>query len=213
MSAPVRVYRVPHSTNVTRIALAAGLKGIPVEWVDIPWDDRTEIVRVSGQPLAPVLVAGDEVVADSPRILHWLEERHPEPPLLPADPHARAAIAVFCAWFNGVWKRPPNAIDAERAKTLRGEPVDEAAIARWGAELEGALALFEGLLAGGDFLFGSRPTLADVTAWPFLRYPVLGVPADDTEPFHHILVEFMPLGDGYPRLEAWVRRVDGLPQA
>lgn len=212
--APVRVYRVPHSTNVVRVALAAALKGVPVEWVDVPWDDRSEIVRVSGQPLAPVLVAGGEVVTDSPVILRWLDERHTEPPLLPAGPHERAAVEVFCDWFNRVWKRPPNAIADERAAAARdGRPVDAAAVAAWAAELAAALDLFEGFLAGGDYLFGDAITLADVVAWPFLLYPVLGVPASDTEPFHHILVETMPLGDGYPRLRAWVHRVDALARS
>ena len=38
-------------------------------------------------------------------------------------------------------------------------------------------------------------------------------PADDEETFHHVLVDHMPLGDRYPRIEAWVRRVDRHPRA
>lgn len=203
-----------------RVALAAGLKGVPIEWVDVDPADRGVLVRVSGQPLVPVLVAGEgkpgspgtEVLWDSPRILHWLEARFPEPPLLPADPHERAAVEVFCDWFNRVGKRPPNAIDAELEKADRGEQPDTAAIAAWGAELAASLDLFEGLLAGRDHLFGAL-SLADVTAWPFLLYTVYGVPAGDTARFHRILVEHMPLGDGYPRLRAWIVRLAALPQA
>ncbi len=218
---PVRVYRVPHSTNVVRVALACGLKGVPVAWIDVDPADRSEVIRVSGQPLVPVLVAGDgeagapgtRVITDSPRILHWLEEQCPEPPLLPADPHVRATVDLFCDWFNRVWKLPPNAIATEVAKAARGEAVDTAAIAAWSQELRASLDLFESLLGGGDYLFGDTPTLADVTAWPFLLYPVLGVPAADSDRFHHILVEHLPLGDGYPRLRAWVWRVAALPLA
>ena len=220
--ASVRVYRIPHSTNVVRVALAAALKGVTVEWIDVDPADRSELVRVSGQPLVPVLVVGDgpvgapgvELLTDSPRILYWLEQRFPEPPLLPADPHQRAAVEVFCDWFNRVWKGPPNAIEAEEAKAAAGGLVDAAAIAGWSAELRASLDLVEGLLGGGGagagFLFGDRITLADVTAWPFLLYAVLGVPADDAERFHHILVEHLPLGDGYPLLRAWVERVAAL---
>ena len=82
---PLRVYRVPFSTNVERVALAAAHKGLDVEWVDVPYDDRTEVLRVSGQELVPVLVDGDLVLTDSPRILEHLEERFPEPPLFPAN--------------------------------------------------------------------------------------------------------------------------------
>ena len=214
MSRALRVYRVPHSTNVARVALAAGLKVVAVEWVDVDPADRSELVRVSGQPLVPVLVAdaGDgsagDVVTDSPRILHWLEERYPRPPLLPAEPAARAEIEIFCDWFNRVWKRAPNALDAELGKS---EP-DRAAIAGWSAELSHALQLFEALLSGRDYLFGAL-SLADVTAFPFLKYPVLGLPTGDDERFHRILVEHMALGDGYPGLRGWVARLDALPRA
>ena len=212
MSPALQVYRVPHSTNVERVALAAALKGVAVEWVDVDPADRSELVRVSGQSLAPVLVAGTggavEVVSDSPRILRWLEQHYPQPPLLPADPAARAEVEIFCDWFNRVWKLPPNAIDAELGKAAP----DPVAIAGWSADLRRGLDLFEALLAGRDYLFGAL-SLADVTAFPFLKYPVLGLPAGDDERFHRILVEHMPLGDGFPGLRAWVARLDALPRA
>ena len=34
------VYRIPFSTNVERVALAAGHKGVPVDWVDVDPDAR-----------------------------------------------------------------------------------------------------------------------------------------------------------------------------
>ena len=40
----IRAHRVPFSTNVERVALAAGHKGVAVEWVDHDPDDRTAIV-------------------------------------------------------------------------------------------------------------------------------------------------------------------------
>ncbi|MDE3024922.1 MAG: glutathione S-transferase N-terminal domain-containing protein, partial [Acidobacteriota bacterium] len=73
------VYRIPFSTNVERVALAAGHKGLAIDWLDVDADDRSRVEAVSGQALVPVLVADDEVVTDSPVILEWLEERFPEP--------------------------------------------------------------------------------------------------------------------------------------
>jgi glutathione S-transferase len=75
-----------------------------------------------------------------------------------------------------------------------------------------ALDRFESLLAGRDYLFGDFG-VADVIAFPFLKYAVLGLPAGDDELFHRILVEHQPLGDGYPRLKAWVERVDARPRS
>src|SRR6187431_742101 len=104
------------STNVERVQLALGHKGIEVEWVDVDPDDRTVVREVSGQDLVPVLVDGDEVVHDSTRILAWLEKHYPDPPLYPRDPARRAETELFLDWFNRVWKRPPNELEEERGK-------------------------------------------------------------------------------------------------
>ncbi len=194
----MRVYRIPFSTNVERVALAAGHKGLDIEWVDVDPDDRSTIEAVSGQRLVPVLVADDEVIADSPAILEWVEARYPEPPLLPRDPARRAEVQVFADWFNRVWKRAPNEI------------ADHGASDALSAEMRAHIAIFEALLQGRDYLFGDFG-LADVTAFPFLKYAVLGLPPDDDELFHRVLVEYQPLRDDSP-LHAWVVRVDGHPR-
>jgi glutathione S-transferase len=194
----MRVYRIPFSTNVERIALAAGHKGLEIEWVDVDPDDRSPVEAVSGQRLVPVLMADDEVVADSPAILEWLEARFPDPPLLPRDPARRAEVRVFADWFNRVWKRAPNEI---------ADNGDSNALA---AEMRAHVEIFEALLQGRDYLFGDFG-LADVTAFPFLKYAVLGLPPDDDERFHRVLVEYQPLRDDSP-LHAWVLRVDAHPR-
>jgi glutathione S-transferase len=204
----LRVYRIPFSTNVERVALAAGHKGIEIEWVDVDPADRSPVEAVSGQPLVPVLVDGDEVVSDSPVIVALLEERVPEPSLYPADEARRAEVELFVDWFNRVWKRPPNAIADELE---RPEP-DVARVAELSGEMRAALDRFEALLAGRDYLFGEFG-VADCIAFPFLKYAVLGLPADDDELFHRVLVDHMPLAGGYPRLTAWVGRVDARPRA
>ena len=78
--------------------------------------------------------------------------------------------------------------------------------------MRAALDRFEALLAGRDYLFGAFGA-ADCIAFPFLKYAVLGMPDDDEELFHRILVEHQPLGDGHPRLTAWVQRVDAHPRS
>ena len=156
------LYRIPFSTNVERVALALAHKGIPVEYVDVDDEDRSPVVEISGQELVPVLVDGDLVLSDSPVILEYLEERHPEPPLYPADESRRAEVRIFVDWFNHVWKRPPNLIAAEEAKP---EP-DRRRIAELEQRITDALPRFESLLAERDYLFGDELTVADVVAFP-----------------------------------------------
>lgn len=204
---PLRVHRIPFSTNVERVALLLGHKGVEAEWVDHDPADRGELVRLSGQELVPVLEHDGRIVADSPVILEYLEQRFPDPPLLPADVARRAEVRVFCDWFNRVWKRAPNLYFAEDEKP---EP-DARRLDELGGRLAGSLQLFEDLLTGRDFLYGEL-TLADVTAFPFLKYAVLWVDGDDHR-FHEILREHLRLDGRYPRVEAWIRRCDALPRA
>jgi glutathione S-transferase len=149
--------------------------------------------ELSGQDLVPVLESDGEVVADSTAILEWLEQRFPDPPLVTAD------ARIFVDWFNRVWKVPPNRLNDEGP---------DAALER---ELAGSRDLFEALLAGRDYLSGDF-SAADCAAFPFLKYALWLDPADD-DSFHHILNRHLALDGDYPRLEAWINRVDGHPRA
>jgi glutathione S-transferase len=203
----VRIWRIPFSTNVERVALALGHKGLTADWVDVDPADRSEVERLSGQPLVPVLDLDGRVIADSTAIIEELERLQPDPPLYPREPARRAEVEIFVDWFNRVWKRPPNELEAQLTK---GEP-DPGTTERLGKEIAGALGRFESLLDGRDYLFGDFG-VADCIAFPFLKYAVLHDPNDE-ELFHRILVEHQRLDGRFPRFEAWIRRVDERPRA
>jgi len=205
----IRVHRIPYSTNVERVALAAGIKGIEVEWVDHDPADRAQVMELSGQELVPVAEIEGEVVADSMRIVERLERLAPEPALYPEHPASRAIVAIFIEWFNEVWKGPPNAIDDERGKPAP----DEARVADLVERARGRTGRFEGMLEAHPYLMSSEVGVADVCAFPFLKYAVLETAADDTDAFHPILEECLKPADAYPRLCEWVARVDALPRA
>src|SRR5581483_9627383 len=69
----LRLYAIPYSTNVERVALALGHKGLAAEVVMCDPSDRSPIREASGQDLVPVLDDGGFVVADSTRIIEHLE--------------------------------------------------------------------------------------------------------------------------------------------
>ena len=205
----IRVHRIPFSTNVERVALAAGAKGIEVEWVDHDPADRAEIVRLSSQELVPVAEIQGEVLFDSMRIVERLEELAPTPALYPAAPAERAMADVFVEWFNEVWKGPPNELDDELAKA---DP-DPAAVEDLTARTRAWTPLFESLLAGRPFLGGEALSALDIVAFPHLKYAVIETPPEDVEPFHRVLERCLKPADAYPLLCDWVRRVDALPRA
>jgi glutathione S-transferase len=202
----IRIYRAPWSTNCERVALALAHKGLEAESVLIDYADRSPVEAVSGQGLVPVVVDGDEVVADSMRIMRHLDERHPEAPLFPPEDPARVHCELFCDWFNEVWKEAPNAI----AEELERDDPAEARVAELAARMERHLGVFERMLAGYDYLFVEF-SAADCAAYPFLKYAAGRDSADD-EVFHVILDERLSL-NGRPRLAQWIERVASHPRA
>lgn len=192
----LRIHRIPFSTNVERVALAAGHKELEVEWVDHDPADRSAIWDLSGQDLVPVAEIDGEVVVDSTRIIERLEALQPEPPLYPSDPRARAEVRVFVEWFNEVWKGPPNAIaTGNRDPALR-------------QRLHGWQSVFEDLLDERDYLFGDFG-VAEVIAFPFVKYAQAEPDPADTDPFHAVLRDL----PAPPRVQEWIARVDAHPRA
>ena len=203
----IRLYRAPWSTNVERVALALGHKGLDAESVWIDYADRSAVEAASGQPLVPVVDFDGEIVFDSPRIIRRLEELYPDPPLFPHEPARRAELEVFTEWFQHVWKRPPNEIEH-----ILGLPeTDPHQIAELAGLMNGWLDVFESLLDGRDYLFGAEFGAADCIAYPFLKYAAGRDPADD-ELFHRILDDHQSL-EGRPRLAAWIDGIRQRPQA
>ena len=203
----VRLYRAEWSTNCERVGLALAHKGIEAQSVLIEYSNRRPVEAISGQGLVPVIEDAGEVIHDSVAIMRHLERRTPEPPIFPSDPSHRAGVEIFIEWFEAVYKGPPNAIEAE----LERDDPDEALVERLGARMAARLDLFEGLLAGGDFLLGELG-VGDFLAYPFLKYALRRDPAD-TELFHVILDDHQPLGDEHANLRAWIERMAALPRA
>jgi maleylpyruvate isomerase len=202
----IRLYRAAWSTNVERVTLAFGHKGLEVESIWIDYADRRLVEQVSGQPLVPVVDFDGEIVFDSPRIIARLEQLHPVPPLYPADRSRRAELDVFVEWFQHVWKRPPNEIE----RILGLPETDPQLIADLSHLMQTWLDFFESLLDGREYLFGNEFSAADCIAYPFVKYASGRDPADG-ELFHRLLDEHQSV-DGRPQLAAWIERVSRRPQ-
>jgi glutathione S-transferase len=207
LTSGLRLHAIPYSTNVERVALALGHKGLTADVIMSDPTDRSAIREASGQDLVPALDDDGFVVVDSSRIIEHLERRFPDPPLFPAEPSRRAEVRVFVEWFDRVWKGPPNAIDAELGRTSP----DHIRIAALEHELRATLEVFEAMLDGRDYLMSDSLSAADCAAFPFLKYGLWIEPSDE-ERFHHILAQNLALDGGHPRLDAWVRRVSAHPR-
>ncbi len=165
------LYGFWRSLATYRVKIALSLKGIVVEERSIDLlqgaQHTKEYMAVNPQAVVPSLLLDDggEPLFQSLAILEYLEETHPQPPLLPKDPRGRArvrglALIVAADSHPLVVPRVRKYLQAEMG-------LDEAARNRWLAHwtLEGLKAL-EGHLTRepetGRFSHGDAPTLADI---------------------------------------------------
>ena len=177
------LYNAPRCPYVARVRIVLAEKGIDYEVVDVDLDDRPAwLYEKNPAGRVPVIEEDDgRPLAESAVIMEFLEERYPEPPLLPPDPADRAAVRLLI-FRDGDLTAPYYAL-------RRG---DEGAAEK----LDAALGRFDGLLGEQPYLGGAEYGLADIALVPwFLRArDMLGVELD-----------------GLPALSDWLARLEQRP--
>jgi maleylpyruvate isomerase len=126
-------------------------------------------VAINPQGLVPTLENDTgAILTQSLAIIEWLDETHPEPPLLPKDPLRRAKVRAFSQVLACDTHPVQNLKVLARLRQL-GLPEDE--VKEWAAwaNREGLNAC-ETLVAAepGPFCFGAAPTMADLCLVPQL---------------------------------------------
>ena len=168
----MELYEGVRSSASFRVRIALNLKGLAYEShvLDLRAGDhlRDSYVRINPQRAVPALVDGERTLLQSMAIIEYLDERHPEPPLLPASPEDRARVRAIAQHV---------ACDIHPLDNLRVLPylerelgVSEQARDRWYAHWvrEGFRSL-EPMLADrrtGRFCHEDSPTIADVFLVP-----------------------------------------------
>src|SRR5712671_628985 len=119
-----KLYVIPGSHACSSGMLMLGHKRVTYRRIELITLTHATLVRLHGfdaggetrtagrrRPLAlrmgdslgtvPALADGDRRISTNYRIARYLDEHHPEPPLLPADPALRAGVEEAERWANG----------------------------------------------------------------------------------------------------------------
>ena len=168
----MQLYTFSRSSAAYRTRIALNLKGLPYESISIHLQKEGGLNRkpayraINPHMRVPALqLDTGDVIIQSLAIIEYLDEVHPEPPLLPRDPVARAKVRAL-AQLIACDIHPLNNVGPLRyLKNQLGQ--EQAKIDAWYHHwvVDGFEAL-EAMIAPAPYAFGDAVTLADVCLVP-----------------------------------------------
>jgi glutathione S-transferase len=205
----MKLFGAPVSPFVRKVLAYAAEKGVALELVPISLGDpNPEFIECSPFKKMPAFKDGDFSISDSSAIITYLEAKHPEHPMLPADPADRARVIWFeefadsmlsaalgTIFFNMVVKpkfmqQEPDLEAVDNAKTTLVPPVCD---------------YLERVIPASGFLVGDALTLADIAvASPFVNAAHSGYVPDAAA--YPKLTAYLAAMHARPSMGDWIRR-------
>jgi glutathione S-transferase len=192
------------SPYARKVLAFAGEKGIELELRptgSAPGQPSEDFIATSPFRKMPAFRDGDYTLADSSAIVHYLEAKYPDPPLIPADPKLRGKAIWYEEFADTILVTCGSKIFFNRivAPRFLGKPGDEDAARE--AELNDLppiLGYLEKVAPdAGGYLVGDQLTLADIAvASPFANFRHTQTRVDT---------------ERYPRTVAYVERILARP--
>ncbi len=195
----MKLYNMNLSNFATKSRIVVYEKGANIEMAPIPGTGMKspEYLQINPLGKVPTLDADGLIIAESEVINEYLEEKFPNPPLMPKTPEGKATVRAFTR-FHDLYLDPPlRALFPQ----LNPKTRDEKVVTEKLGELQTRLDQLEAMLAPGGFAAGPDFTLADCALAPTIFFVTNMLPGFGAKP---------PL-DGRPKLAAWWTKVQTRP--
>jgi glutathione S-transferase len=171
----IKLYDFPMSPRVRKARIVLAEKGLQYEKVNIDLfkgeQKKPEYLAINPYGKVPALQDNGTTVYESTIIMEYLNDKYPNPPLLPADPGQRARARVLMHYGDNPYEGAVSALAGELLiKPMQGGTTDQTVVAKAREDLNACFARLEKELGSNDYLLGSAFTLADI---PFVSWAML----------------------------------------
>jgi glutathione S-transferase len=161
----IRLFHVPLSPFCRKVRLSLAEKKLEVELVEERyWEQDPEFLRRNPAGKVPVLRMDGRMMAESAPICEYIEERHPEPPLMPRAPEARYEVRRLVSWFDDKFHHEVTSkllYERVNKKIIKQGYPDSGNVKAGARAIKAHLDYIGGLLDQRRWLAGDTMTLAD----------------------------------------------------
>lgn len=195
----MKLYNMNLSNFATKSRIVVYEKGANIEMAPIPGDGlkSPEYLKINPLGKVPSLDADGMIIAESEVINEYLEDKFPNPPLMPKTPEGKARVRAFTR-FHDLYLDPPlRALFPQ----LNPKTRDDKVVTEKLTDVQGRLDQLETMLAADGFAAGPEFTLADCALAPTIFFVTNLLPGFGAKP---------PL-DERPKLAAWWTKVQTRP--
>jgi glutathione S-transferase len=194
---PITFYDWPYSPFCMKVRAILDHKGVDYRSVN-PLGPAYSRLKRRGTGKVPALEIDGAFITDSTDIAYALDERFPDPPLLPGDPHDQGLchavedwadeslyfLGLYYRWFEAEGRKPIAGVFGKswRGKLayrfylrrvlgqVRGQGTLRKSPEHVARDLERNLDAAERLLTPGPCVLGDTPYLCDFALWGQLNY-------------------------------------------
>ena len=206
----LQVYWGSGSPFAWRVMLTLEVKRLPYEskLLEFSKEDHKSPAYLMLNPRGkvPTLKDGDFVLYESLAIMAYLDRKYPDPPIFGTIPQETGLIWRAISETESYLVAPGAKVIVPIFFGKGLEKTDEIQAAA--ATIRDELKRIDAALAGSVWTVGSCISAADIALFPLVQILLRAASKDAAKPLN---LGFSPLGETYPNIAAWVKRVEATP--
>lgn len=206
----LKVYWGSGSPFAWRVLLTMAVKRLPYEsrLLEFSKQDHKspDYLELNPRGKVPTLKDGDFVLYESLAIMAYLDRKYPDPPIFGTTAQETGLIWRAISETESYLVAPGAKVIAPIFFGKGLERTDEIQAAA--ATIRDELKRTDAALAGSVWMVGPCISAADIALFPLIQLLLRAASKDAAKPFN---LGFSPLGQNYPNIAAWVKRVEAIP--